>query len=115
MIVAGERRFRAAQRAGLDKIPVLVRTLSNQHKLELSLIENLQRRDLSPQRRPRRISSCAISSTSRLIKSDIESEASLLLQSATRSVFSVFPSRFAKHSQMVGYVRVRLVRSSIWT
>lgn len=46
-IVAGERRFRASQRAGLDKIPALVRTLSNQHKLELSLIENLQRRDLN--------------------------------------------------------------------
>lgn len=46
-IVAGERRFRAASRAGLDKIPALVRTLSNQHKLELSLIENLQRRDLN--------------------------------------------------------------------
>lgn len=48
MIVAGERRFRAAERVGLDKIPALVRTLSNQHKLELSLIENLQRRDLNP-------------------------------------------------------------------
>ena len=48
VIVAGERRFRAAGRAGLDKIPALVRTLSNQHKLELSLIENLQRRDLNP-------------------------------------------------------------------
>ncbi|MEO5950424.1 MAG: ParB/RepB/Spo0J family partition protein [Candidatus Saccharimonadales bacterium] len=47
MIVAGERRFRAANKAGLDKIPALVRTLSNQHKLELSLIENLQRRDLN--------------------------------------------------------------------
>lgn len=47
MIVAGERRFRAATRAGLDKVPALVRTLSNQHKLELSLIENLQRRDLN--------------------------------------------------------------------
>jgi ParB family transcriptional regulator, chromosome partitioning protein len=46
-IVAGERRFRAAKRAGLDKIPALVRTLSDQHKLELSLIENLQRRDLN--------------------------------------------------------------------
>ncbi len=46
-IVAGERRFRAAGRAGLDKIPALVRTLSDQHKLELSLIENLQRRDLN--------------------------------------------------------------------
>lgn len=48
MVVAGERRFRAATRAGLDKIPALARTLSNQHKLELSLIENLQRRDLNP-------------------------------------------------------------------
>jgi len=47
VIVAGERRFRASQRAGLSKIPALVRTLSGQHKLELSLIENLQRRDLN--------------------------------------------------------------------
>jgi ParB family chromosome partitioning protein len=46
-IVAGERRFRAAKLAGLTKIPALVRTLSDQHKLELSLIENLQRRDLN--------------------------------------------------------------------
>lgn len=48
MIVAGERRWRAAKIAGLDKLPALVRTLSNQHKLELSLIENLQRSDLNP-------------------------------------------------------------------
>lgn len=47
MIVAGERRWRASQAAGLTKIPALVRTLTNQHKLELSLIENLQRRDLN--------------------------------------------------------------------
>ena len=47
-IVAGERRYRAAKIAGLAKVPALVRTLSNQHKLELSLIENLQRRDLNP-------------------------------------------------------------------
>jgi ParB family transcriptional regulator, chromosome partitioning protein len=47
-IVAGERRYRAALKAGLTKIPALVRTLSNQHKLELSLIENIQRRDLNP-------------------------------------------------------------------
>lgn len=46
-IVAGERRWRAAKRAGLEKIPALVRTLSDQHKLELSLIENLQRQDLN--------------------------------------------------------------------
>lgn len=46
-IVAGERRFRASQIAGLDKIPALVRTLTAQHKLEISLIENLQRKDLN--------------------------------------------------------------------
>ena len=46
-IVAGERRFRASQIAGLTTIPALVRTLTNQNKLELSLIENLQRRDLN--------------------------------------------------------------------
>ena len=48
MIVAGERRYRAAELVGLDKIPALVRTLTDQHKLEVSLIENLQRRDLNP-------------------------------------------------------------------
>lgn len=46
-IVAGERRWRAAVRAGVEKIPALVRTLTDQHRLELSLIENLQRRDLN--------------------------------------------------------------------
>ncbi|MCA9334975.1 ParB/RepB/Spo0J family partition protein [Candidatus Saccharibacteria bacterium] len=46
-IVAGERRFRGASRAGLDRVPALVRTLDDQHKLEISLIENLQRRDLN--------------------------------------------------------------------
>ena len=47
-IVAGERRYRASKAAGKDSIPALVRTLSAQHKLELSLIENIQRRDLNP-------------------------------------------------------------------
>lgn len=46
-IVAGERRFRASQIVGLDKIPAIVRTLTDQHKLEISLIENLQRQDLN--------------------------------------------------------------------
>ena len=47
-IVAGERRWRAAQAAGLTRIPAIVRTLSSQHKLEIALIENLQRKDLNP-------------------------------------------------------------------
>ncbi|MCL2038140.1 ParB/RepB/Spo0J family partition protein [Candidatus Saccharibacteria bacterium] len=47
-IVAGERRWRAASLAGVKKTPAIVRTLSAQHKLELSIIENVQRADLSP-------------------------------------------------------------------
>lgn len=47
-IVAGERRWRAAQLVGLDTVPAIVRTLSNQHQLEIALIENLQRKDLNP-------------------------------------------------------------------
>lgn len=46
-IVAGERRYRASRIAGLETIPALVRTMTNQNKLEVSLIENLQRRDLN--------------------------------------------------------------------
>lgn len=46
-IVAGERRWRAAKIAGLTKIPTIIRTLSAQHKLELSIIENIQRTDLN--------------------------------------------------------------------
>jgi len=46
-VVAGERRLHASRIAGLDKIPALVRTLTGQHKLEISLIENLQRKDLN--------------------------------------------------------------------
>lgn len=48
VIVAGERRWRAAKLAGLETIPAIVRSLNDQHRLELSLIENLQRRDLNP-------------------------------------------------------------------
>lgn len=47
-IIAGERRWRAAQQAGLDKIPALIRDLSDQAQLEIALIENIQREDLTP-------------------------------------------------------------------
>lgn len=47
-IVAGERRWRASQRAGLHELPVLIRDLSDGETLEIALIENIQRSDLNP-------------------------------------------------------------------
>jgi len=47
-LVAGERRVRAAERAGLDRVPAVVREMSNAEMLEVALIENLQREDLNP-------------------------------------------------------------------
>ena len=47
-IVAGERRWRAAQRAGLHEVPVVVRALADRETLELALVENVQRADLDP-------------------------------------------------------------------
>jgi ParB family transcriptional regulator, chromosome partitioning protein len=47
-IVAGERRWRAAQMAGLDKVPALVRTTKELERLEIAIVENVQRVDLSP-------------------------------------------------------------------
>ena len=47
-IIAGERRWRAAQRAGLMRVPVFVREMSPSKRLEVALIENIQREDLNP-------------------------------------------------------------------
>ncbi len=47
-IIIGERRWRAAQKIGLKKIPTLIRSMTNEQQLEASLIENLQREDLNP-------------------------------------------------------------------
>src|SRR5437899_2535413 len=46
-VVIGERRYRAAHQAGLDKIPVIIKSYSDEEVLELNLIENVQREDLS--------------------------------------------------------------------
>jgi ParB family chromosome partitioning protein len=47
-IIAGERRWRAAQKAGLRKIPCIIKDISEENVLELSLIENIQRQELNP-------------------------------------------------------------------
>jgi ParB family chromosome partitioning protein len=48
MLIAGERRLRAARLANLDKVPVIIRTVTEQQRLTQALIENIQRADLSP-------------------------------------------------------------------
>lgn len=47
-LIAGERRWRAAQRAGLERVPVVIREASDREALEWALIENIQREDLNP-------------------------------------------------------------------
>ena len=47
-LIAGERRWRAAQRAGLGRVPVVVRNVPEEKALEMTLVENIQREDLNP-------------------------------------------------------------------
>ncbi len=48
MIIAGERRWRASQMAGLDSIPAYIRTVDDENMMEMALVENIQREDLNP-------------------------------------------------------------------
>ena len=47
-LIAGERRWRAAQRAGLNKVPAIIKQVSDELALEMTLVENIQREDLNP-------------------------------------------------------------------
>ena len=57
IIIAGERRFRAAKLAGLEQVPVITQTFTEDEKLEIALIENIQREDLNPIDEARALSS----------------------------------------------------------
>ena len=46
-IIAGERRWKASQRAGLEKIPAYIRTVDDENMMEMALVENIQREDLN--------------------------------------------------------------------
>jgi ParB family transcriptional regulator, chromosome partitioning protein len=63
-IIAGERRHRAAQALGLATVPVVVREVPDDRLLELALVENIQRAELTPSRRPTPMSACSASSAS---------------------------------------------------
>jgi ParB family chromosome partitioning protein len=52
-LIAGERRLRAAKMIGLKKVPVIIRSVTNQQKLELAIVENVQRQNLNPLERAR--------------------------------------------------------------
>ncbi len=47
-LVAGERRFRASQMAGIDQLPVVIREMTDREAMEIAMVENLQREDLNP-------------------------------------------------------------------
>lgn len=51
-LIAGERRWRACQRAGLTELPVVIKEATPQAMLEIALIENIQRADLNPWKKP---------------------------------------------------------------
>ncbi len=55
-IIAGERRWRAAQRAGLHEVPVALIEATDEEALQFAIIENVQRADLNPSKRRRAIS-----------------------------------------------------------
>ena len=48
ILVAGERRWRAAQKAGLREVPVVIRSITDKQAFEVALVENIQREDLNP-------------------------------------------------------------------
>ena len=93
-IVAGERRFRAAKRAGLSGIPAMVRPMNDEEAQRFALLENLQREDLNPVEETEGI----LGLLARALDSDAEGTVAFLYRMANRKKLST--SRAATHNVM---------------
>lgn len=93
-IVAGERRFRAAQRAGLSEVPAMVRPMQDDEAARYALLENLQREDLNPVEETEGI----LGLLSRALGVDAEGTVAILYRMANRKKLSA--SRAATHNAM---------------
>ncbi len=93
-VVAGERRYRAAKRAGLSEVPAMVRPMNDEEAARYALLENLQREDLNPVEETEGI----LGLLSRALGSDAEGTVALLYRMANRKKLSA--SRAATHSVM---------------
>ena len=109
-IVVGERRWRAAQQAGLTRIPTQIRELSDAETLELALEENLLREDLNPSKLPRRISGFSANLAGRR-KSWLNDSGRTARRSRMRCDSCGFPSRFRPISGPGASVWATLERS----
>ena len=93
-VVAGERRYRAAKRAGLSEIPAMVRAMEDEEAQRFALLENLQREDLNPVEETEGI----LRLLARALDSDAEGTVAFLYRMANRKKLSA--SRAATHNVM---------------
>ena len=91
-IVAGERRYRAAKLAGLKSVPCIVRNFTDLQRMEVSLIENIQRENLNPVEEARAYA--YLLTQSGIKQEDLAKRVGkAVLQSQTASESSIFPTR----------------------
>ena len=93
-IVAGERRYRAARIAGLNKVPVVVKDMDDYQVMEVALIENIQREDLNPIEEATAIRFL-------MVQNDLtQEEVAERLAKSRPSAFSTCPRRYSSTSRM---------------
>ena len=93
-IIAGERRWRAAKLAGLKEVPVIIRKLTDQQIVEISLIENIQREDLNPIEEAQAYR--RLMEEFHLKQDEIAERVSKSRTAVTPCVCSNFPNRFSR-------------------